>query len=70
MTDTVSRYPPVEQENYSATKNEIQILAIKYVLPDNLKSQFKNISIEQRDEKLKKKLVKKLEIGRTLNTKL
>ena len=37
MADTVSRYPPVEQENYSATKNEIQISAIKYVLPNNLK---------------------------------
>lgn len=33
---TVSHYPPVEQENYSDIKNEIQIFAIKYVLPDNL----------------------------------
>ena len=60
----------VEQENYSATKYEIQILAIKYVLPDNLKTQLKNISIEQqRDEKLKK-LGKKLKIGKIQNTKL
>ena len=34
MADILSRYPPVEQENYSCDKNEVQILAVKYALPN------------------------------------
>ena len=50
-----------EQEKYSAVKNEVlQILAVKYILPNNLKTQLKNISVEQqRDEKLNE-LVRRL----------
>lgn len=58
MADTVSRYPLVEQENYSATKNKIEILASKYVLPDDLKTQLKKISIEQREEKKNSQQIK------------
>ena len=55
MANTVSRYPPVEQEKYSAVKKKFKILAVKYVLSDNFKTQLKNISVEQqRDKNLKK----------------
>ena len=55
MADTLSRYPTVQQETYTSDKNEIQILAIKYALPNELKSLLKNINIEQqRDDTIKK----------------
>ena len=55
MADTLSRYPPIIEEQYSSTRNEVQILTITYVLPYTLKTRLKNINIEQqRDAKLKK----------------
>ena len=53
--DTLSRYPPIIEEQYSSTRNEVQILAIKYALPEELKNRLKFINDErQRDAKLKK----------------
>ena len=58
MTITLSRYPPVQQETYTSDKNEIQILAVKYALPNELKSLLKNINCEQQwDDKIKKLLM-------------
>ena len=55
IADTLSRYPPIIEEQYSSTRNEVQILATKYVLFDALKTRLKNINIEQqRGAKLKK----------------
>ena len=52
--DTLSRYPPVMEERHSSNNNEIQILAVKYKIEDNLKGKLKNIGTEQqRDTKLK-----------------
>ena len=54
IADTLSRYPPIIEEQYSSTRNEVQILTIKYALPDELKNRLKCINVEQqRDAKLK-----------------
>ena len=41
------------RDRYSSTRNEVQILAIQYALPNELKNRLKCINVEQqRDEKL------------------
>lgn len=55
VADTLSRYPQEIEEKHTASREEIQILAVKYNISANLKDKLRNIGQHQQlDSKLKK----------------
>ena len=44
MADKLGRYPSAQQENYSCERYEIQILAAKYVLPNEAETVLKTLA--------------------------